>query len=66
MALAMELEDNNTNVLVGKFLNGILSKLDGVGEFLKDKLENLDIKDILGDFKKEDLAKLKGFLNKFN
>lgn len=66
MALAMELEDNNTNVLVGKFLNGILAKLDGVGEFLKDKLENFDLKDILGDFKKEDLAKLKGFLNKFN
>lgn len=66
MALAMELEDNNTNVLVGKFLNGILEKLDGVGEFLKDKFENVNLKDILGDFKKEDLAKLKGFLNKFN
>ena len=66
MALAMELEDNNTNVLVGKFLNGILAKLDGVGEFLKDKLKNVDLKDILGDFKKEDLAKLSSFLNKFN
>lgn len=67
MALAMELEDNNTNVLVGKFLNGISEKLDGVGEVLKDKLEDFDIKDILGmDFKKEDLAKLSSFLNKFN
>lgn len=67
MALAMELEDNNINVLVGKFLNGILQKLDGVGEVLKDKLGNFDLKDILGaDFKQEDLAKLTGFLNKFN
>ena len=67
MALAMEIEDNNTNALVGKFLNGILTKLDGVGEVLKDKLNGFDIKDILGaDFKQEDLAKLSGFLNKFN
>jgi hypothetical protein len=66
MALAMELEDNNTNALVGKFLNGILEKLDGVGEVLKDKLKDIDLKDILGDFKKEDLAKLSSFLNKFN
>ena len=32
MARASELEDNNINVLVGKFLNVILEKLDGVGE----------------------------------
>lgn len=65
MALAMELEDNNTNVLVGKFLNSILTKLDGVGEVLKNKLDSFDIKDVLGsDFKKEDLAKLSGFLDK--
>lgn len=67
MALAMELEDNNINVLVGKFLNGILDKLDGVGEVLKDKLRDINLNDILGaNFKQEDLAKLSGFLNKFN
>ena len=67
MALAMELEDNNINVLVGKFLNGILQKLDGVGEALKGTFGNFDLKNILGaDFKQEDLANLKGFLNKFN
>lgn len=67
MALAMELEDNNVNVLVGKFLNGILQRLDSVGEVLKDKLDGFDIKDILGaDFKQEDLAKLSGFLNTYN
>ena len=65
MVLAMELEDNNINALVGKFLNEILQKFDGLGDVLKDKLGNLNLKDILGNFKQEDLAKLSGFLNKF-
>ena len=67
MALAMELEDNNINVIVGKFLNGILQRLDGAGEFLKDKIGNINLNDIFGaDFKKEDLAKLTSFLNRYN
>ena len=65
MVLAMELEDNNINALVGKFLNEVLQKLDNVGGVLKDKFGDFDLKDILGDFKQEDLAKLSGFLNKF-
>lgn len=65
MALAMELEDNNINVLVGRFLDNILKKLDGVGEALKSKLDNFDIEDLLGDIKQEDLAQLKGFLDRF-
>ena len=67
MARASELEDNNVNAIIARFTDGILQKLDGVGEVLKDKLGNLDIKDILGGaFKSEDLAKLKGFLDKYN
>jgi hypothetical protein len=66
MIVAMELEDNNVNVLVGKFLNGILQRLDVVGGVLKDKLGDLNLKDILGrDINQEDLAKLQGFLNKY-
>lgn len=65
MAITSELEDNNVNVLVGHFLNSILEKLDGFSEVLKGKLENLDLKDVLGDFKQEDLAQLKGFLDRF-
>ena len=65
MVLAMELEDNNINLLVGKFLNDILHKFDGVGEVLKDKLGDFDLKDFIGDFKQEDLAKLGGLLNRF-
>lgn len=65
MALAMELEDNNVNVLVGHFLNKILEMLDNVGDVLKDKFENFNIEDIFGtDIKQEDLAKLTGLLNK--
>jgi hypothetical protein len=66
MALAMELEDNNINIQVGKLLNKLSTKLDDVGDIIKSIIEDFDLKDILGDFKQEDLAKLKGFLNKFN
>ena len=66
MALSMRLEDNNMNVLFGNFLNSVLKRLDGVGEILKDKVGNLDLKEILGaDFNEEDLAKLGGFLNTY-
>lgn len=65
MALAMELEDNNINAIIAKFLNDLSNKLDGVGEVLKDKLGDLNLQNILGaNFKEEDLAKLTGFLNK--
>lgn len=67
MVLAMELEDNNVNVIISRFTTNILDKLDGLGEVLKDKLGDFDFKSIFGaDFKQEDLAKLSGFLNKFN
>lgn len=64
MAIASELEDNNINVLIGHFLDNILKKLDGVSEVIKGKLDHFDIKDLLGDIKQEDLAKLNGLLNK--
>lgn len=67
MARASELEDNNINAIVARFMDDILNKLDGVGEVLMDKLGNFDVSNILGDnFKQEDLAKLKGFLDKYN
>lgn len=65
MAIASELEDNNINVTVGRFLNGVLGQLDGVSEALKEKIEKLDLKDVFGaDIKKEDIAKLFGLLDK--
>ena len=66
MARTSELEDNNINAIVARFTDGILQRLDDVGEVFKDKLGDFDLKDILGaDFKQEDLAKLSGFLNKY-
>ena len=57
MAVASELEDNNVNVLVGRFLDSILKKLD-------DFVGNVDIKELLGmNFDEKDLARLSGFLN---
>ena len=57
MALAMELEDNNTNVLIGNFLDGVLKKLDTLSVVLK----NIKLNEI---FKEENMAKIVGLLNK--
>lgn len=66
MALAAELEDNNVNALVGKFLDGVLDRLDDVIWAIEDKLEDVDLQEIIGAyFKQEDLAKLSKFLNKY-
>ena len=65
MATTMELESNNTNALVGRFLNKISSALDVVLEMAKDKFGNFDMKNIFGaDIKGEDLTKLIGLLDK--
>ena len=64
MAVAMELEYNNINVLIGHFLDKIIKKLDGFEETLKEKFKDFDLNDVLGDFKQEDLANLSGFLDK--
>jgi hypothetical protein len=67
MAIAAELEDNNVNALVGRFLNSILKKLDGVVDGVKEMVGNVDLKELLGmNFEEKDLAKLKGFLDKYN
>ena len=67
MELASKLEDNNINVLVGKFLNDILNKLDDFGDMLKDKFGDIDVNDFLSNnFKEEDLAKLTSFLDIYN
>ena len=54
MALAMELEDNNIGVTIGRFLNGILGAVKG-----------FDAKSLLGmDITEENIAALSGFLDK--
>ena len=67
MALADELEDNNVNIVFGKFLNSILYRLDVIGEYIKSSVDGVDINSILGEsFNQEDLAKLSSFLDKYN
>lgn len=61
MVVAKELEDNNVNVLIGKFLDSILNKLDTVTGGLSSAIKNIDLKSIIGD---EDLTKFIGLLDK--
>ncbi len=64
MALDAELADNNLSVVVGKFLNGALDKLGGA---VKGFTENLDLSKLTGtNIKEEDIAKVLGFVDKFN
>lgn len=66
-ALADELADNNLNVIVGKFLNGVLDKLDGVGDMLKGFTENLDLSKLLGtNINEEEKAKLLSLIDRLN
>ena len=66
MALAAELEDNNVNALVAKFLDGVLDRMDDVIWALEDKLGDVELSDIFAEsFKQEDLAKLSAFLSKY-
>ena len=67
MAVASELEDNNVNVLVGRFLDSVLKKLDSVVDGVKELVGNVDLKELLGmNFEEKDLAKLKRLLDKYN
>lgn len=61
MALAAELEDNNTNVLIGHFLDAVLKKVEGLSGVLNGVLGDLGSEDI---FNEENVAKIVGLLNK--
>lgn len=61
MALDAELEDNNVGVLIGRFLDTILNKVEGLSNVLNGKFGNLDFKKIFND---ENMAKIVGLLNK--
>lgn len=61
MALASELEDNQPGVLIGRFLDGVLKKLDGAAGALNGILGNIDLDEI---FSNENVARIVGLLNK--
>lgn len=64
MTVADALADNELSVVVAKFLDSVLNKLDGVGDTLKGVLDGFDLQSVLGDFNQEDLNKLGSFLDK--
>ncbi len=67
LTAADALADNNLNAVVARFLDSILDKLDGVGDGLKNMIEGIDLKSILGkDLTEENLSQLKGFLDRYN
>jgi hypothetical protein len=67
LVAADALADNNLNAVVARFLDGILDKLDGVGNGFKNMLEGIDLKSMLGEnFTEDNLSQLKGFLDKYN
>ncbi len=61
MAVAYELEDNQTGALIGRFLDSVLKKLDGASGMLKEIIGNLDLEEM---FSEENVAKIVGLLNK--
>lgn len=61
MSLESELEDNNPGALIGRFLDGVLKKLDGFSGALNDVIGNLDLEEL---FSEENVAKIVGLLNK--
>lgn len=61
MAVAYELEDNQPGALIGKFLDGVLQRLDGASDALKNLIGDLNIEDLLNN---ENVAKIVGLLNK--
>nr|DAH07381.1 MAG TPA: hypothetical protein [Caudoviricetes sp.] len=67
MLLSQTFEDNNFNIIVGKFLNGILNRLDIFTDTLKESIGNMDLTKLLGaDFKEEDLVRLHNFLETYS
>lgn len=65
MTLELTLEDNNVNILVGKFLNSILVRLDIMADAVKEAIGNSGLQDIFGaNFSEEDLAALSSMIDK--
>jgi hypothetical protein len=61
MAVASELEDNQPGVIIGRFLDSVLKKLDGAAGVLNGFIGNLNLEDV---FSEENVAKIIGLLNK--
>ena len=60
------LADNNLSVVVAKFLDGVLDKLDDFGDTIKDVVEKIDLDKLIGlGLNENEMAKVKSLLNKY-
>lgn len=61
------LADNSLNAVVAKFLDGILEKLDGVGDTIKGVVEQIDLDKFMGlGLNENEINGLKKLLNKYS
>lgn len=66
MTNADVLADNHLSFVVAEFLDGILDKLDGVGDTIKSVVEKIDLNKITNlGLNENEIAKVKSLLNKF-
>lgn len=66
MTNADVLADNHLSFVVAEFLDGILDKLDGVGDTIKGVVEQIDLDKIMNlGLNENEIAKVKSLLNKF-
>lgn len=66
MVNADTLADNHLSFIVAEFLDGILDKLDGVGDTIKGVVEKIDLDKIINlGLNENEIAKVKSLLNKF-
>lgn len=66
MVNADTLADNHLNFVIAEFLDGILDKLDGVGDTIKGVIEKIDLDKMMNlGLNENEIAKVKSLLNKF-
>jgi hypothetical protein len=60
------LADNNISIVVAKFLDGVLDKLDDFGDTIKGVVEKIDLDKLMGlGLNENEMAKVKSLLNKY-
>lgn len=60
------LVDNHLSFIIAEFLDGILDKLDGVGDTIKGVIEKIDLDKMMNfGLNENEIAKIKSLLNKF-
>jgi len=66
MMVSDVLADNSLSVVVAKFLDGVLDKLDDFGDTIKGVIEKIDLDKLMGlGLNENEMAKVKSLLNKY-